>query len=106
MTDGVFAFIFIVAGTAPGPGGLDPFEVLESLPAPLRQAFESQDIQKLQDVLSSMDPAEAKACMKRCVDSGLWVAKDDSVFEEDDGEDEGDSDALQGQREPSSGGDN
>ena len=80
--------------------------MLESLPGPLREAFESQDIKKLQDVLSNMDPAEAKACMKRCVDSGLWVAKDDSVFEEDDIEEEGDPDALQGQREPISGGDN
>ena len=72
--------------------------MLESLPAPLREAFESQDIEKLQDVLSSMDPTEAKACMKKCVDSGLWVAKDDSVFEEDEEE--------EGQPEPNSGGDN
>ena len=39
-------------------------------------------------MLSTMDPAEAKACMKRCVDSGLWVAKDSSVFEEGENDDE------------------
>ena len=36
-----------------------------------------------------MEPAEAKRLMKLCVDSGLWVAKDNSVFnEEGDGEEE------------------
>lgn len=64
-------------------------EVLESLPAPLREAFESQDIQRLQQVLTEMDPKEAKACMKRCVDSGLWVPKDGSAFDEEaEGEDD------------------
>jgi len=46
------------------------------------QAFESQDLPRLQGVLASMDPDEAKACMKRCVDSGLWVPKDASIFED------------------------
>ena len=64
-------------------------EVLESLPAPLREAFESQDISRLQQVLTEMDPKEAKACMKRCVDSGLWVPKDGSAFDEEgEGEDD------------------
>lgn len=63
--------------------GLDPLEVLESLPAPMRDAFESQDVARLQAVLASMEPAEAKKWMKLCVDSGLWVAKDESVFEDD-----------------------
>eukprot|EP00607_Mallomonas_marina_P009104 CAMPEP_0182422584 /NCGR_PEP_ID=MMETSP1167-20130531/8304_1 /TAXON_ID=2988 /ORGANISM="Mallomonas Sp, Strain CCMP3275" /LENGTH=473 /DNA_ID=CAMNT_0024600753 /DNA_START=51 /DNA_END=1472 /DNA_ORIENTATION=- len=67
-------------------GGLDPYEVLQGLPEPLRLAFESQDIERLQKVLGEMDPMEAKRCMKLCVDSGLWVPKDSSVFEED-GED-------------------
>jgi len=62
--------------------------VLQSLPTELKQAFENQDIQKLQDVLAKMDPKEAKLCMKKCVDSGLWVPKDSSVFDDegDDGE--------------------
>ena len=31
-----------------------------------------------------MEPTEAKRLMKLCVDSGLWVAKDNSIFGEDD----------------------
>lgn len=67
-----------------GPGGLDPFEVLKTLPDALREAFESQDIERLQEVLAHMEPQEAKSCMKRCVDSGLWVAKDPTVFEKEE----------------------
>ena len=69
-----------------GPGGLNPFEVLKQLPDTLRNAFESQDLQQLQDVLASMEAVEAKKWMKLCVDSGLWVPKDEQVFEEDDEE--------------------
>ena len=67
-----------------GPGGLNPYEVLKSLPKSLRDAFESQDIKGLHKVLGDMEPAEAKRLMKLCVDSGLWVAKDNSIFGEDD----------------------
>ena len=67
-----------------GPGGLDPLEVLERLPAPLREAFESQDIGKLHEVLAAMEPREAKVWMKQCVDSGLWVPQNDKVFENED----------------------
>lgn len=73
-------------------GGLDPYEVLAALPEELRSAFESQDMERLQSVLTSMDPEEAKKWMKMCVDSGLWVPKDSSVYEEgeeDEEEDEG-----------------
>jgi cell division cycle protein 37 len=35
----------------------------------------------LQDVISSMHPKEAKYHMKRCVDSGLWVPSDNSIFD-------------------------
>lgn len=84
--------------------------MLESLPVELREAFESQDIARLQDVLSKMEPSEARACMKRCVDSGLWVAKDESVFDDnDDGEEDDavdDADVLEGGQEPNSGGKN
>lgn len=71
-----------------GPGGLDPFEVIESLPASLREAFESQDLGKLQAVLATMDAAEAKHHMKRCVDSGLWVPRDKSIFEGEEQEED------------------
>lgn len=64
--------------------GLDPYEVLESLPTVLRDAFESQEIDRLQQVIASMNPKEAKYHMKRCVDSGLWIPSDSSIFEDDD----------------------
>lgn len=68
--------------------------ITHSLPEVLRTAFESQDVAQLQQAIASMDPAEAKYHMKRCVDSGLWVARDGGDFEGDDDdevEDEGGS---------------
>jgi cell division cycle protein 37 len=56
-----------------GPGGLDPLEVIETLPIEMQQAFESRDVETLKNVLLAMDPQEAQDCMKRCIDSGLWV---------------------------------
>uniref|UniRef100_A0A672M6D6 Hsp90 co-chaperone Cdc37 n=1 Tax=Sinocyclocheilus grahami TaxID=75366 RepID=A0A672M6D6_SINGR len=56
-----------------GPGGLDPVEVYESLPAEMQKCFDDKDIQMLQDAISRMDPTEAKHHMKRCIESGLWV---------------------------------
>jgi len=58
-----------------GPGGLDPVEVLESLPEELKQCFLSQDIPSLQKVLSKMKVEEAQYHMDRCTKSGLWVAQ-------------------------------
>lgn len=63
-------------------GGLDPMEVLQSLPTSLREAFESQSMEQLHSVLGSMDPMEARRCMKLCVDSGLWVPSDATIYEE------------------------
>ena len=57
-----------------GPGGLDPLEVFESLPASMQEAFESREKEKLQAALMAMPPEEAEYHMKRCVDSGLWNA--------------------------------
>jgi len=57
-----------------GPGGLDPLEVIETLPAEMVAAFESRDVEQLKQVLLQLDPEEAEYHMKRCVDSGLWVA--------------------------------
>ena len=67
-----------------GPGGLDPYEVLETLPIEMQEAFESQDVQRLKDVLSAMDPKEAKRHMNRCVASGLWVANAGDQQEQDE----------------------
>lgn len=69
-----------------GPGGLDPVDVYESLPSEMQKCFDEKDIQMLQEVISKMDPTEAKAHMKRCIDSGLWVPN----AKGDDGEEKGD----------------
>lgn len=57
-----------------GPGGLDPLDVIDSLPVELSEAFESRDVEQLKRVLENMDPNDAEYHMKRCVDAGLWVA--------------------------------
>jgi len=56
-----------------GPGGLDPVEVFESLPQELKDCFEKQDIQLLQQIIGTLPEEEARYHMMRCVDSGLWV---------------------------------
>ncbi|XP_022518966.2 hsp90 co-chaperone Cdc37 [Astyanax mexicanus] len=73
-----------------GPGGLDPVEVYDSLPVEMQKCFDEKDIQLLQDVISKMDPTEAKIHMKRCIDSGLWVpnSRTDDDGEKDEKEDE------------------
>jgi cell division cycle protein 37 len=49
-------------------------EVIETLPQEMVDAFESRDVEQLKEALSKMDPEEAARHMKRCIDSGLWVA--------------------------------
>lgn len=56
-----------------GPGGLDPLEVIETLPEGMVKAFESRDVEELKAVLMTMPPEEAQRHMERCVASGLWV---------------------------------
>lgn len=73
-----------------GPGGLDPVEVYESLPPEMQKCFDEKDIQMLQEVISKMDPTEAKAHMKRCIDSGLWVPNAKGDDGEEKGEEKGD----------------
>ena len=55
-----------------GPGGLDPLEVIETLPEVMQIAFESRDVEELKKALMSLDPKDAEYHMKRCIDSGLW----------------------------------
>jgi cell division cycle protein 37 len=55
-----------------GPGGLDPVEVFDSLPASMQEAFESRNTEQLMNALMELTPDEAELCMKRGVDSGLW----------------------------------
>lgn len=76
-----------------GPGGLDPIEVLESLPDNLRKCFETQDIQMLQDVIKEMDETEANYHIKRCVAAGLWIP-DAKKKAECDGEDSTETEDL------------
>lgn len=73
-----------------GPGGLDPTEVLNSLPQSMKDAFLSRDVSELQQALAAMPREEAQYHFKRCVDAGLWVtnANDDN----DDGDAEVDAD--------------
>ncbi|PIO54776.1 Cdc37 protein, partial [Teladorsagia circumcincta] len=58
---------------AAAPGGLDPQEVYESLPAEMRAAFDSQDVSKLQEVALTMDREVFAYHFQRCIESGLWV---------------------------------
>lgn len=62
-----------------GPGGLDPVEVMESLPEILQKCFESRDIAMLQQAVMEMPKEEAEYHIKRCVDSGLWVPNAEDV---------------------------
>lgn len=71
-----------------GPGGLDPVDVYDSLPEEMKKCFDDKDIQMLQTVISKMDPTEAKAHMKKCIDSGLWVPNS-KTDDGDDKEEEG-----------------
>ena len=56
-----------------GPGGLDPVEVMETLPQELKECFETKDVALLKEVIANMSREDATYHMKRCVDSGLWV---------------------------------
>ncbi|KFM74256.1 Hsp90 co-chaperone Cdc37, partial [Stegodyphus mimosarum] len=56
-----------------GPGGLDPVEVFESLPDPLKVCFETKDIELLQKTIAKMPEEEARYHINRCIDSGLWI---------------------------------
>lgn len=56
-----------------GPGGLDPMEVLESLPKDMQDAFENQDLVALHKAVGALPAKDARYHMQRCEDSGLWV---------------------------------
>lgn len=67
---------------------LDPKEVLESLPPELKTGLQLQDVQILQNVLSTMNPQVAEYHVRRCLDAGLWTPaerlfKDDSLETDD-----------------------
>eukprot|EP00051_Salpingoeca_urceolata_P032078 m.14199 g.14199 ORF g.14199 m.14199 type:complete len:393 (+) comp4750_c1_seq1:418-1596(+) len=84
-----------------GPGGLDPLEVLETLPPKIREAFETQNTPLLQQSFAELPPEQAQYHLKRAIDSGLWVpgpqgdSEGDDEFEADD-EGDGDEGAAEG----------
>jgi len=57
-----------------GPGGLDPVEVFESLPANLQECFRSGDVEMLKKVASEMPQQEFEEHFNRCIAAGLWNA--------------------------------
>jgi len=60
-----------------GPGGLDPTEVLNSLPQEMQDAFLEKDTEKLTAAISALPEEEARKYMEDCVKSGLWVRSPD-----------------------------
>ena len=40
----------------------------------LQKCFEEKDIPMLQEVLGKMPEEEARGYLKKCIDSGLWIA--------------------------------
>jgi cell division cycle protein 37 len=81
---------------AESPGGLDPLEVLNSLPdvsslcvsdggspsfihpliptiKDMKKAFEMRDKEMMTEVASTMDPELFSQHLQRCIDSGLWI---------------------------------
>jgi len=77
-----------------GPGGLDPTEVLNSLPEEMQQAFISQEVGQLKKCLAEMDPERAEYHMKRCVDAGLWVQPEDEQHDDAEAEPPKDSESA------------
>ncbi len=56
-----------------GPGGLDPLEVLPTLPKGMQDCFKRRDLAKLQTLAKETDPEQFEYHIKRCIDSGLWI---------------------------------
>jgi len=71
--DGEYEYVEMDEGERAGPGGLDPVAVFKTLPKPMQEAFEAQDIPMLQECIKKMSPEDASYHLKRCEDSGLWV---------------------------------
>merc|ERR1719367_1142734 len=65
-----------------GPGGLDPSEVLQTLPKDVQEAFVNQDREGLVKAMQNLKPEEAQYHLTRCIDSGLWNPGGDEEEEE------------------------
>jgi len=73
-----------------GPGGLDPNEVLSTLPRSLQEAFIKQDVDALKEAFGKLPPEQARYHFKRCIDSGLWNPgpENDQDYEGDEEEED------------------
>ena len=56
-----------------GPGGLDPLEIIEEIPAKMKEAFQTQNTPLLKESFAELSEEEASIVYKKVVDSGLWV---------------------------------
>ena len=56
-----------------GPGGYDPFEVLNVLPPAIAEAMRSRKYDMLDAALNGFSAEEIQYHLRACVDSGLWV---------------------------------
>jgi len=70
-----------------GPGGLDPIEVMESLPEKIQEAFRTQNTPLLKEGFSELSPEDFKHHYTRAVQSGLWVPQGGEAGAEDDAAD-------------------
>ncbi|CAD7975865.1 unnamed protein product [Amoebophrya sp. A25] len=69
------------------PGGIDPLEVFENLPAEMRECFESQEVGRLVELQKTMDPRIFNPALMQCIQAGLWHQPDmDDDEEEVNGE--------------------
>lgn len=68
-----------------GPGGLDPLEVLETLPEKIKTAFQTQNTPMLQEGFAELSEEDAQYHLKRAIDSGLWVPGGGGGGEEEGG---------------------
>lgn len=68
-----------------GPGGLDPTEVLNSLPMDMQRAFLDKDTPKLIAAMEKLPAEEAQKYLADCVKSGLWVSSPTTEADDSNG---------------------
>ena len=56
-----------------GPGGYDPFEVLNVLPGNIAEAIRCRKYDMLDAALKGLSDEEIQYHLRACIDSGLWV---------------------------------
>lgn len=76
-----------------GPGGLDPLEVLKTLPKAMREAFDNRDMPALQKAIAELPEDVARKHMEDCAKAGLW----NPAGAEEAGDEKAPADAKQAQ---------